>query len=115
MTISSLFTVKTEMDHRHPIARKLTHHDFPKGAFLLVKRFTGGNLDENSINENQPEDYDEMTNEILTKDMMSKDEQRHHHKNKHSLRFRRTTSKTFTIEHCCSEANNDACGRYFCH
>lgn len=119
MTISSLFTAKNIINHRHALAKKLTHHDFPKGAYLLIhsphSKNSGGYFDENLINENVHEEYDDMTNDILTQDMGENEQETRHHKNRHSYRFRRTTASTFTIEHCCSKSNIDVCGRYLCH
>lgn len=116
MTISSLFTAKNVINHRHALARKLTHRDFPKGAYLLIhSKHNGNNYDENTIGEeNEPAEYDEMANDVLTGDMQEEPQGLRHHKNKHSYRFRRTTN-AFTIEHCCSKVNIDVCGRYFCH
>lgn len=108
MTISSLFTAKNSIHHRHALARKLTHRDFPKGAYLLIKPHK--KVYDNSINEVYPEDA--QANEILTEDMKGNSK---NHKNRHSFRFTRSTVDTFTIEHCCSKANIDVCGRYFCH
>lgn len=105
MTIASLFTAKNSINHRHALARKLTHRDFPKGAYLLVRPHK--RAFDNSINE---DNYEEVGNEILTEDLQG----RQNHKNRHSYRFRRTTSEHI-IEHCCSKANIDVCGRYFCH
>lgn len=105
MTISSLFTAKNSINHRHALAKKLTHRDFPKGAYLLITPHK--KVYDNSINEDDSED---MANDILTEDMQGY----RNHKNRHSFRFRRNTD-SFNIEHCCTKANIDVCGRYFCH
>lgn len=113
MTISSLFIAKNVINHRHALARKLTHRDFPKGAYLLIHSKRNGYYEDNTINETT--DYDEMRNDILTGDMVDDEVQEsRHHKNKHSYRFRRNAN-TFPIDHCCPKINSDACGRYFCH
>lgn len=106
MTIFSSFTAKNSINHRHSLARKLTHRDFPKGAYLLIRPHK--KVIDNMINE---DDSDYMANEILTEDMQGLK----NHKNRHSYRFTRNTVDSFTIEHCCSKADIDVCGRYFCH
>lgn len=113
---SSLFTAKNIINHRHAIFKKLTHHDFPKGGYLLIHspKNKRNDFDDNFIDDNSQSDYDE-TNDILTQDMSEDQQETRHHKNRYSYRFRRNTRDTFTIEHCCSKSNIDICGRYFCH
>ncbi len=106
-----LVSAKNSINHRHALAKKLTHRDFPKGAYLLVKPHKKTYTSEaNSINEVNSR---EITNSILTEDMQGTAQS--NHKNRHSYRFRRNTVDSFTIEHCCSKANIDVCGRYFCN
>ncbi|KAG5678190.1 hypothetical protein PVAND_007883 [Polypedilum vanderplanki] len=99
--------------------KKLTREDFPSGAYLLLHPATNlqHNKYENEIDE-QPnydsvDDEEILANEILTMDL-EKNRQRHH-KHKHTYRFKRNTPAEILIEHCCSQASMDVCGKYFCH
>jgi hypothetical protein len=111
------YTAKYRSHHSKPShTKKLTRGDFPSGAYLLMHPASTRHATyENEIDEEPNYDADEgyLANEILTSDMEMSRER--HHKHKHVYRFKRNTPVEILIEHCCSQASEDVCGKYFCH
>lgn len=92
------------------LARRLTHRDFPEGAYLLI--YSDRKHNSENINLIREDDENERTNDVYDEEENYQKFQ--NHKNRHSFRFKRNADR-FTIDHCCSKEYFDICKRYFCH
>jgi hypothetical protein len=113
-----ILAAKRHINHRHALAQKLTHSNFPEGAYLLIHTpYKRSNDISNRIESSEDSwDKDEMMNDILTADLKDNYISSNSHKHKNTYRFtRNANSKSYVIEHCCPKVETDLCGKYFCH
>lgn len=95
---------------RHLIAKKLTHASFPQGVFLLVHM---NPRHVNAINEDSASS--EMTNEILTLDLLNPEAEDRRHYGSNKFKRHTSTARSATQGHvgaCCNTVTN--CRRFHC-